>query len=292
MNEPFDEQIILNDLRWVCAAPSLLEAHSQIWQPTSLNIDQITGKLDSKHLSSLALARKKKLGGYFEQLVFSLFSLSDDYQVLAFNQVINNSERTLGELDLLIKHKSGEIIHLELALKFYLWAESDQASQFNWVGAGLTDFLALKLARLASHQLKISQKAIKQHCWPDLPKPDRSLLWIPGRLFLPEGMAFAQTIGNFSDSPWQLNPLALTSYWQIDHDISTQAENALVKGDWLTGYASRPQTAMKRYQLPMQFAGKENSPVFILPINWQNDAKATINNKQIHYELNSPKPIR
>jgi hypothetical protein len=292
LNEPFDDQIILNDLRWVCSAPSLLEAHSQIWQPGLLDYDQITAKIDSNHLNSLALARTKKLGGYFEQLVFSLFTLSDDYQVLAFNQVFNNSQRTLGELDLLIKHKSGEVIHLELALKFYLWAESELVSQFNWVGAGLTDFFALKLARLASHQLKISQIAIKQQCWPDLPKPDRSMLWIPGRLFLPEGMALRDTICEFSDSPWRLNPSALTSHWQIDHDLKKHENNALVKGDWLTGYASRPEAAMKRYQLPMQFAGKENSPVFILPGNWQNDAKATIENKQLNYELNCTKPKR
>jgi hypothetical protein len=251
-----------------------------IWPSDRLNSDQLLSKLQPKQLETLALARQTKLGGYFELLVYTLFELSSEYEILAFNQVINNAQRTLGEMDLMLKHQSGEVVHLELALKFYLWAPSQQQNTYNWVGAGLTDFFEKKLARLANHQLELYSIAKRSNCWPNLPAPDRALLWIPGRLFLPANLSLACTELEFNDAPWQINPDALTSQWFHQNEVNINPEHALVKGDWLTGNSSNPKAAMKRYQLPMQFQHQENSPVFILPTNWQNKAELIISHMQ------------
>ncbi|MDN3649892.1 DUF1853 family protein [Reinekea marina] len=290
MNEPFDEQIILNDLRWVTQAPSLLKPHIQIWPSHQFDADSLIANISEQQIQALIDARQRKLGGYFEQLVFTLFSLNDEYQVLAFNQVIDHQGRTLGEMDLLLEHSGGDIIHLELALKFYLWAESTRPSELNWVGAGLTDFFALKLARLAHHQLRLPNLAIANGSWPKLPKPNRSMLWIPGRLYLPKNKRLCQTETQFTDAPWQINPEALTSYWS--ETTQPKPYLALVKGDWLQGVPTHAERAMRRFQLPMQFAQANHAPIFILPNNWQNDATTVIDNKQSSYDTLTNKQNR
>ncbi|WP_442934836.1 DUF1853 family protein [Nitrincola sp. A-D6] len=89
-----------------------------------------------------------------------------DYDLLEHNlQIRSPDKRTLGELDLLIRHRySHEVLHLELAVKFYL-AVPQQPSEINlacYIGPGLKDRLLRKYQHTCNHQLPLSSSEVAQ----------------------------------------------------------------------------------------------------------------------------------
>ena len=70
--------------------------------------------------------------------------------------MIQTPERTLGELDLIYQNSNAsEVVHLELAIKFYLLNKGGtQLTDF--VGPAGHDRLDLKWDRLRQHQLPLS----------------------------------------------------------------------------------------------------------------------------------------
>lgn len=276
MNEPPTEAQVHKILNWCLQCPSLLAPNQHLW-PAAEFADTINWqRLSAEQVENIKLASKNKLGGFFETLIKTLFELSDQYHLLAENRIIHGQQRTLGEIDLLIQDTITEqVIHLELAIKFYLWVPQPDATSFNWVGAGLKDFFTDKCQRLYWHQLRLPELAAQQACWPDdLPMPHSHKLWIPGRLYVPEGQTLADAQREVANTPWQLNPQALVSFWRQ----STNESAALHKWQWLTGEAgqSNPISA------PFQCQWRDNQPLFVVPDNWQTMAQQTITEKNQH----------
>jgi len=94
----------------------------------------------------------QKLGHLYEDALAALLEASSGVEILAQNlQLQRNIHDTVGELDFLLRDlSSGELIHLELATKFYL-AVGDELP-----GPDARDNYARKLARLRSHQLPLA----------------------------------------------------------------------------------------------------------------------------------------
>jgi len=275
MNEHLLKQAIHKDLHWIVNAPSLLAEHPLLWSPErlkTLNFQSI-----SLDIAALTKVYQSKLGHYFETLVGILFATHPEFQILAENHVIRNDKTTLGELDLLVRDtRTDEIIHLELALKFYLQVPEVNTAELAWVGAGLKDFFHQKLNRLYHHQLQLPQLARELGCWPsDLPYPDRHALWMPGRLYVAEHQRSEKVSGSvIAGTPWQLNPDTELSYWRIAPDAFTDLDwQALKKADWLR---NRPETDGNGH-LPAQFhIPGEPMPVYVLPAQWQTRAHESI----------------
>ena len=278
MNEHLLYRAFTHDLEWILNTPSLLQGDTRLFRPDTLtSLDLRIIRPDAERLQR---ARQKKLGYYFEFLVRTLFEAHPDYDILAENHIIQRQSRTLGELDLLLRYRpENRIIHLELALKFYLQVPGPGDPSTHWVGAGLKDFFHAKLYRLYHHQLRLPKKARDQDCWPEaLPFPDESLLWLPGRLYLP-----AQTdkhdlsATKFAETPWQLNPQALCSYWlEAEQGIPPRAQ-ALAKADWLNG---QPLSVHSK-PLPAQFSHPSYaSPIYVVPFHWYSNALHAIHNYQ------------
>lgn len=61
----------------------------------------------------------KRLGFRFENCLQTWFRYHSDWSVKAANYVVELNGRTAGELDLLLE-REGRLLHLELAVKFYL----------------------------------------------------------------------------------------------------------------------------------------------------------------------------
>lgn len=278
MNEHLLYKAFQQDLEWILNTPSLLQGSDQLFDPASLTTLD-TGAIKPPP-NTLKNARMAKLGHYFEFLVKTLFEAHPDYRILADNRVISEQRRTLGELDLLLEYQpSGQILHLELALKFYLFVPGTQTPDQAWVGAGLHDFLHLKLQRLWEHQLQLPKKAQAARCWPeDLPIPDQSRVWIPGRLYVPEQapkQEWQQT--EFSGTPWSLNQQARTSHWFETGHLDSAKLQALSKAEWLNG---QPADVIER-PLPAQFCHSDfELPVYVLPFDWYNQAKLAIHQHQ------------
>jgi len=275
MNEYLLKQAIQADLDWILNAPPLLAPNTALWRPESLKSDQKLIIPDA-HLASFMTLRDRKLGGYFEELVGFLFNGHPDFSILAQNRVIYDHKTTLGELDLLVQdQKTDEIIHLELALKFYLWVPQPMSKASGWVGAGLKDFLDRKVKRLYHHQLQLPAIAKQHKCWPsNLPYPDSHQLWMPGRLYLPENQQNKPLpVSAFDQTPWSLNPLAEVSSWYEYKKNIFELPVGINKADWLVG---QPSSSTSR-PLPAQFIRpKHTHPIYVLPPNWQNDAQLAI----------------
>lgn len=187
------------------------------------------------HLQQL---KSQRLGIRFEALVAYWFTLSPHYEVLYQNHPLRHAGRTLGEMDFILRDiATDKIIHLEVAVKFYLGKSAndthgndDQNLSLNhmnqWHGPNLHDRLDIKYNHLINHQTQLSL------LYPDLmPCPiDERWCLLKGRLFYPKSHINRQT--TFSHSGH------LTGYWQqIARDHATTAQQAhykpLKKEDWL-----------------------------------------------------------
>ncbi|MEJ6729382.1 MAG: DUF1853 family protein [Akkermansiaceae bacterium] len=98
---------------------------------------------------------QQKLGHLYEDALAALLVASPAVDLLAKNlQLQKDSHSTVGELDFLLRDlSSGQLIHLELATKFYL-AVGDE-----FPGPDARDNYFKKLARLRDHQLTL----VKNH---------------------------------------------------------------------------------------------------------------------------------
>ena len=101
---------------------------------------------------------QQKLGHLYEDALAYLLEVSPRVELLEKNlQVQENRQNTFGELDYLLRDlESGTLVHLELAVKFYLAVETDDGMVFP--GPDARDYYYRKLSRLREHQLVLTRK--------------------------------------------------------------------------------------------------------------------------------------
>ncbi len=104
------------------------------------------------------LSMAQKLGHLYEDGLRVLLEQSKQYELLEHGlQLQEGRHKTRGELDFLFRdHNSGELIHLELAVKFYLAIEGPVGLLLP--GPNSRDNYYNKLERLRSHQLTLTQR--------------------------------------------------------------------------------------------------------------------------------------
>ena len=156
----------MRDLAWVIGAPELLWpteapptlqpiAHEQALHEASQwlrALDEAPRAL----VEVLSQRRDGRLGAYVERLIeFWLAQHPDVEQVITGLQV-QDSSRTLGAFDLLLKRRALDIWeHWELTIKFYLCVDS-QVAWSGWLGPHGRDRLDKKLSHMSDHQLTLS----------------------------------------------------------------------------------------------------------------------------------------
>jgi hypothetical protein len=108
---------------------------------------------------------QQKLGHLYEDALSVLLRASPTFDVLEENlQIQEDAHTTVGELDFLLrKREGGQLIHLELATKFYLAAETGNGIILP--GPDARDNYYRKLRRLREHQLVLTRT--HQHCLPE-----------------------------------------------------------------------------------------------------------------------------
>ena len=205
----------VRDLAWVACSGALLDPgiltirdplSGSIWRRDPEQLLYRLKQLDTDPVPLHALipaSRDLRLGNYYERLWHALLTLAPDVSILARNIALREKGRTIGELDLLIEDAHGALVHLELAVKFYLGmpdkvhAEGDSqatdstASGFSshrmWWGPDPRDSLHDKVTRLRDHQLKLASQLHLSDT--PLPRPELSAAWLQGVLFNPLGRA-------------------------------------------------------------------------------------------------------
>ncbi len=106
---------------------------------------------------STALNLQQKLGHLYEDALAVMLKSTPRYNCLAQGvQVRENAGHTLGELDFLVRDLvSDQLIHLELAVKFYLAIETESGVLLP--GPDARDNYFRKLEKMRSHQLALAK---------------------------------------------------------------------------------------------------------------------------------------
>lgn len=129
------------------------------------NLDfSITG-LPSFNLSELNLVTdfdfqlptNLRLGHLAERIVSELIKASTNYNVLYESIQLIEDKKTIGEIDFILEDiRTKQLIHMELAYKFYLFDPSISSKSINnWIGPNRNDSLKDKLEKLKRKQFPL-----------------------------------------------------------------------------------------------------------------------------------------
>jgi hypothetical protein len=162
---------------WLCA----MQRRSQDWLEQQLR--------DPQSLKEwLAPQPSSRLGFYFEQLFTFWLSHMENIRAVSQHRPVMLDGRTVGELDVLcLDQDSGQVLHFELAIKFYLQTAKGHLEFCDFVGPRAQDRLDVKLERLFQKQLRLLEtEPGLQAVPPELQKlPIVSKAFVKGGLFYP-----------------------------------------------------------------------------------------------------------
>lgn len=121
------------------------------------NFDFTKDKNQTFSDSELNIPERLMLGKRAERYFSEWLKRSTDYELIAENIQIIDNKQTLGEFDFIVRRKEdGQLIHIELVYKFYLFVPSVEGSEFeHWIGPNRGDRLDFKLDKLKNHQFPL-----------------------------------------------------------------------------------------------------------------------------------------
>lgn len=236
MHDPIQ---VLRDLEWIVSSPSLIdfsgcEGVSAVpsFESERLPIEK------AACLSSLRLPLKKKVGRYFEQLVSYWLHDVRRLEILTEQQQIFDAGQTVGEIDFIFKDELQQLVHLETAIKFYLYYPGTHSSGSHYLGPNSRDNFEAKTRKLLNHQLKLGRKLE--------PRLDRVEALVRGRIFYPPDSA--EDILR----PAHLSQEHLTGHWIYPNEIEwidqfrDDARFMIMrKPYWLTPVLTESQTSSR-----------------------------------------------
>lgn len=135
---------------------SILKANSLDFSITGLQTFDLS-TLNLGNDLEFQLPTNVRLGHLVEKIVSQLIKSSTNYKVLHENVQIIEETKTIGEIDFIIEDKiTKQLIHLELAYKFYLFDPSISPEPINnWIGPNRNDSLKEKLEKLKTKQFPL-----------------------------------------------------------------------------------------------------------------------------------------
>ena len=221
------------DMIWSLFGPSLLRR--ELSTPLENLLPQCQPELLMTDTPVTMDFQSPRLGFCFEQLWHTGFQACGVEHVsnLQIQTDDNGTVRTLGELDLLLPQKD-QILHIELALKFYLGVKDD------WIGPNRRDLLSRKLTHTFGHQLPLVQspeaaKAINATGLATDNRPVNSVAIMRGCLFHP-----IHDIG-CADLPAEISPDHWRGYWCPANQLELLPDAdwyVLSKPDWISPVVS------------------------------------------------------
>jgi hypothetical protein len=230
----------VRDLAWSLASPPLLQRRDAgVRWPDDAWFEAIGAQFHASlvQLDSdpqplrdvLARRTDQRLGNYFEVLWRYWLDHNPRYRLLQAHLPVRAGGKTLGEFDLIVEdQRSGEILHWELAVKFYLGSGATERPA-SWWGPGRRDRLDIKTEHLLRHQIQLSRQPQAQTLLAEHGlRVDATWLIVKGRLFYPRD--------NTTGAPSGANPGHLRGFWVPGNRLDRLAPAhwlALEKHQWL-----------------------------------------------------------
>ena len=158
---------------------------------------------------------------------------SKNYKLLIANLQINGENKTLGELDYIVrKLNTKQVIHIELACKFYLYDNNAKSSkEEKWIGPNRKDSLYDKLEKIRLQQfpLLFKNQTLEKLEELEVEIPTVQELCLKACLFLPKKMESASFPSNYA--------ACVVGFWIKIQDFVEEENNALYaipsKKEWL-----------------------------------------------------------
>ncbi len=256
-------------MAWLLRSPSLFDQtlcgyapyqHGLTTQETDSWLQEFDHHIDHhpEDVSHILRSSHRRLGLYCEALLSFFFENIPTMEHGDFDQVIRNFQlfssephrktshrktshrKTIGECDFLLAKKQNPLIHIELAVKFYLQLNHEHDDWSNWIGPNAVDRLDIKLDRMLTHQLALPHIPETQEVFKKLTLETESSDEIQSQHII-KGMLFFPSKANTQTLPKSVNRHAPTGIWMT----LSEFENHLIHSDntfyvcdkmeWLTG---------------------------------------------------------
>lgn len=201
----------ISRIRSLLSAPSL-DASITGWPSFHLSQLNLSGNFD------FPLPADLRLGHLAEKMVSILIQSSTNYEVLYEGVQLIENKKTIGEIDFILSNQdTRQLIHLELAYKFYLYDPHISSEEINnWIGPNRNDFLKEKLDKLKNKQFPLLYHRATQACLDPLAIEDISqklcflaFLFVPYQYEEPFPAAYQQAIKGYY--------LNLETFVSLDH---------------------------------------------------------------------------
>ncbi|MEZ2414226.1 DUF1853 family protein [Muriicola sp. E247] len=130
---------------------------SPLWTRQQFGIEQfIFPEIDLKEVQEFPIPSRMRLGHKMELVFNAAMEKQNRYKLIDRNIVIQRGNRTLGELDFLLRDTSDDsVIHLELTYKFYLIDNEISEPIYRLVGPNRRDMFYTKLDKLKEKQFTL-----------------------------------------------------------------------------------------------------------------------------------------
>tara|TARA_R110002096_G_scaffold32485_1_gene94370 strand:+ start:3290 stop:4150 length:861 start_codon:yes stop_codon:yes gene_type:complete len=268
---------IVRDFEWLLSCPPLLSSSNSISTdvtqplPDEKAIGPVRAFLESR--------ASYRVGYYVESLIEVWLRQFPDVEHLKHAVQLQNDRRTVGELDFLFQ-REGELRHLEVAVKFYLYLGDEETEGSRFPGPNATDNFEKKRDKILGQQIPLGKKY-----FPDIARGE---VVMKGMIFMPPGVT------SISDPPEGLNPDHRAGIWIRESEIGWIVESSgaafggtLEKPYWLSGLSAegesvgmpisdlidriREHFSEKKHPLLLSLAdsdGNEVHRVFVVADHW------------------------
>lgn len=182
--------------------------HSNLlWTDTQFGLKQFVFPIVEVDNNSLSpIPGNLRLGHQVEHIYLELLNASDEYDVLAHSVQLIENKQTLGELDYIIKSNvTQEIIHIELAYKFYLLDPTMDGPVEGLVGPNRSDAFTYKMSKTKNKQMPLLYSVAA-----------KKALEIDVNQIAQQVAFYAQIFVPYKDGPYEIGALntdCIVGYW-------------------------------------------------------------------------------
>ncbi|TVZ28419.1 hypothetical protein JM83_3545 [Gillisia sp. Hel_I_86] len=180
---------IANQFEGFMSTPSILKNSNFAGFTIFKSLDKVSST-SSKELLEKDYPENLVLGKRVEFFFLSAINASQELQIIAHNIQINDENRTLGELDFIVRDlQTSEILHIELMYKFYVYDPEIPNEMERWIGPNRKDSLLQKINKVKKNQFPILHTPQAENHIKDIGIDSKGILQqicFKAALFIPE----------------------------------------------------------------------------------------------------------